>query len=187
MESIRNYFQTTSHYAEAAFAGWRRDPTVSDAQFVIAAYQASQVYGLSANGQTWAQIFGGDQLRRINDPAIRSPLQRLMTYDYTQLSYDRIDSKYRNDVRLIIPDAIQQLIRSKCGDRLILNGKGLGLPATCPIEIPGAAAAAAALRARPELIGELSQHQSLVAIQFTNVDLVESQIEALALAIAPLQ
>ena len=187
MESIRNYFQTTSRYADIAFAGWRRDPRVSDAQFVIAAYQASQIYGLSANGQTWAQIFGGDQLRRISDPAIRTPLQRLMTYDYTQLSYDRANSKYRNDVRLIIPDGIQQRIRHECGDRLILDGKGLDLPANCAIEIPGAAAAAAALRAHPELIGELGQHRSLIAVQFTNVDLVESQIEELDRAIAPLR
>ena len=83
MESIRNYLQITGRYADVAFAGWRRDPKVSDAQFVIAAYQASQSYGLSANGQTWAEIFGGDQLRRIKDSAIRTPLQRLMTYDYS--------------------------------------------------------------------------------------------------------
>lgn len=186
MESIRNYFQTTSRYADEAFAGWRRDPRVSDAQFVISAYQASQVYGLSASGQTWAQIFGGDQLRRINDPAIRTPLQRLMTYDYTLLSYDRVATKYRDNVRLVIPNEVQQLIRTKCGDRLIQNGQALALPPTCPIAIPNAASAAAALRAHPELIEQLAQHESAVATQFVNVDMVETQIDALDRAIARL-
>lgn len=184
LASIRDYLQVTTHYADTAFAGWRRDPAVSDGQFVIAAYQASQSYGLSANGQTWAEIFGGDQLRRIKDSAIRTPLQRLMTYDYTLLSYDRLNSKYRNDVRLLISNDIQRRIRNVCGDRLILDGKGLSLPPSCSIAIPDAAAAATTLRAHPELVGELAQHESLVATQFTNVDMVESQIDALDRAIA---
>lgn len=187
MQSISNYLRITSHYADVAFAGWRRDPRVSDTQFVIAAYQASQAYGISANGQTWAQIFGGDQLRRIKDSAIRTPLQRLMTYDYSLLSYDRLNSKYRNDVRAIIPNEIQRQIRTACGDHLILDGKGLALPPTCPIDIPGADGAAAGLRMHPELVGELAQHESLVATQFTNVDLVESQIDELDHAIAHLR
>lgn len=187
LASIRDYLQITTHYADTAFAGWRRDPAVNDGQFVIAAYQASQSYGLSANGQTWAEIFGGDQLRRIRDSAIRTPLQRLMTYDYTLLSYDRLNSKYRNDVRLLISNDIQQRIRSACGDRLILDGKGLSLPPSCSIAVPDAASAAASLRAHPELVGELAQHESLIATQFTNVDMVESQIDELDRAIARLR
>ena len=186
LASIRDYLQVTTHYADTAFAGWRREPTVSDGQFVIAAYQASQSYGLSANGQTWAEIFGGDQLRRIKDSAIRTPLQRLMTYDYTLLSYDRLNSKYRNDVRLLISKDIQRRIRNACGDRLILDGKGLSLPPSCSIAIPDAAPAATILRAHPELVGELAQHESLISTQFTNVDLVESQIDELDHAIAAL-
>lgn len=187
MASIRDYLQVTADYADVAFAGWRRDPAVSDAQFVVAAYQASQAYGLSANGQTWAEIFGGDQLRRIKNPAITTPLQRLMTYDYSLLSYDRLNSKYRDQVRLIIPDDIQRRIRQSCGDRLILEGRGLALPVSCPIAIPGAVAAAASLRLHPELVGKLAQHESLVATQFTNVALVESQIDLLDKAIAGLR
>jgi hypothetical protein len=186
MTSITDYSETTRHYADVAFAGWRRDPRVSDNDFVIAAYQASQVYGLSANGQTWATIFGGDQLRRIDDPAIRAPLQRLMTYDYSLLSYDRMATKYRDNVRLVIPNDIQQQIRRSCGDRLIQDGRALALPATCPITIAGAAPAAAALRAHPELIGQLAQHQSAISTQFVNVALVETQVDALDKAIAKL-
>jgi len=181
--SIQRYFEVTNHYADTAFAGWRRDPRVSDSQFVIAAYQASQIYGLSANGQTWATIFGGEQLRHITDPAIRSPLQRLMSYDYTLLSYDRVATKYRDNVRLIIPNEIQQQIRAKCGDRLIQNGQALALPPACPIAIPDPERAAAALRAHPELIEQLAQHESAVATQFVNVAMVETQIDALDKAI----
>ena len=43
------------------------------------------------------------------------------------------------------------------------------------------------MRAHPELVGELAQHESLIATQFTNVDLVESQIAELEHAIAHLR
>ena len=187
MTSITDYFKVASHYADTAFAGWHRDPRVSDNDFVIAAYQASQVYGLSTNGQTWATIFGGDQLRRINDPAIQAPLQRLMTYDYSMLSYERMATKYRDNVRLVIPNEDREQIRRACGDRMIQDGRALALPATCSITVASAASAAAELRAHPELVGQLAQHQSAVNTQIVNVALVETQIDALDKAIAKLR
>jgi len=59
--SIKRYYQVTGHYADVALAGWSGDPGISDAQFVIAAYQASQIYGVGINGQSWTLVFGGDQ------------------------------------------------------------------------------------------------------------------------------
>lgn len=179
INATRKYFAITQRYAQTAFAGWRRDPTVSDSDFVIAAYQASQAAGLDSNGQSWTTIFGGDQLRRIDEPAIRAPLQRLMTFEYANLSYRMMLSRYRDDVRLVIPAAIQQQIRKSCDDRLDSSGLTLSLPATCPIEVSGAAQAAAKLRARPDLIAKLAQHQSAVATQLTNLDVFEAQVIAL--------
>lgn len=179
VNSARKYFATTQHYAAIAFAGWRGDPSVGDADFVIAAYQASQAYGLSSNEQNWTTIFGGDQLRRISDPAIRAPLQRLMTFDNSILSFRMLMTRYRDDVRLVIPNDVQQLIRKSCDDRLDPNGLTLSLPATCPIDIPSAATVAAKLRAHPELIAELAQHEGAVAVQLTNLGLFEAQVDAL--------
>ena len=44
-DSARAYYSVTRSYADVAFAGWAGQ-SVPDDQFVIAAYQASQVYGL---------------------------------------------------------------------------------------------------------------------------------------------
>ena len=186
IQSTRAYFATTERYADTAQAGWRRDPKVSDTDFVIAAYQASQAAGLDSNGQAWTTIFGGEQLRRIKDPAIREPLQRLMTFEYALLSYRMMQTKYREDVRGIIPGDIQQEIRKSCDDRLEANNLTLLLPPTCPIEISSAGAAAAALRAHPELVAELAQHQATVATQILNLNLFEAQVDALRKGIARL-
>ena len=179
INATRKYFATTQDYAKTAFAGWRGDPRVSDSQFVISAYQASQAAGLDSNGQAWTTIFGGEQLRRIDDPAIRAPLQRLMTFEYAVLSYRMMMTRYRDNVRIVIPDEAQQLIRKSCDDRVDSSGVTLALPATCPIGIPGAAAMAAKLRMHPELIEELAQHEGVVATQLTNLGLFEAQVEAL--------
>ena len=186
VKATRDYFFATQRYAATAFAGWRRDPNVTDSQFVIAAYQASQATGLDANGQSWTTIFGGDQLRRIKDPAIRAPLQRLMTFEYSILSYRMMLTRYRDDVRRIIPSDIQQSIRRSCGDQLDSSGLTLSLPATCAIELPAAAAVAATLRAHPDLVSELAQHQSAVASQLLNLDLFEAHVDALDKGIANL-
>ena len=62
-DSSRTYYATTRAYADQALAGFDRDPRVSDAQFVIAAYQASQISGISINPDSWSLTFGG--VRRI--------------------------------------------------------------------------------------------------------------------------
>jgi predicted nucleic acid-binding protein len=46
-ERSRIYYATTGNYARIAFAGWRGDARVSDNDFIIAAYQASQIYGFT--------------------------------------------------------------------------------------------------------------------------------------------
>jgi hypothetical protein len=186
VQSTRNYFGITRRYADSALAGWRGDPRVGDAQFVIAAYQASQSAGLDANGQSWTTIFGGDQLRRIEDPGIRAPLQRLMTFEYSILSYRMLNTPYREKVRRIIPSDVQEAIRKSCGDRLDGTGLTLTLPSRCELEIPSAGQVAAKLRAQPELLEELAQHQSAVASQIINLDLFEAQVDALAQGIARL-
>src|SRR5215217_3917941 len=70
-ESANAYFTVTRRYADQALAGWNGDPQVSDEQFVIAAYQASQIYGIGINPASWSVTFGGEQLRNIQDPKVR--------------------------------------------------------------------------------------------------------------------
>ena len=168
----RAYYALTRKYAQIAFAGWNDDPRVSDHDFVVAAYQASQVYGFGNNGQSWAMIFGGETLRRIDDPAIRTPLTRLMTYDYQSLNYAAVTTQYRDDVRKVIPEPVQELIRRMCGDRLGSDSRTLELPATCTIPISAVQAhqAAEALRAHPELPHELALHQSALSTYETNLE-----------------
>lgn len=188
--SARSYYATTRAFSKTAFAGWANDPRVTDEQFVIAAYQASQIYGLSTNGNNWALIFGGDQLRNIDNLKIRRGLATLMTLDYAQLDTGAVATRYREDVRRIIPDEVQQAIRAKCGDRPRPDMPLMAfLPSTCRLALRAevAAASAAALRARPKLVEDLRWQLAAEATLLTNMELFEITTRDLAKRIAALE
>jgi len=186
--SAREYYAVTGRYADTAFAGWNRDRGISDEQFVIAAYQASQIYGFNNNGASWALIFGADELRNIDDLKVREPLTRLMTFDYSTLNFPSVATRYREEVREVIPDDIQQKIRAACGDKFKADRRRFALTVPCPLHLPPdeAASAAASLREHKELPRLLRLHRATLATYNTNLDLFDGQVSLLVERISKL-
>ena len=175
--SARIYFATTRSYSKTAIAGWRSDPQVSDTDFVVAAYQASQIVTIGMNSSVFSTILGTDRLRDIDNPDLRFDLTQLMTADYSQFDQAGLATPYRQNVRRVIPVEIQDAIRARCGDRHQRDNLAiLSLPSTCKIEIPPAdvAKAAAVLRAHPELLEDLQWHIAAVAAFLDNIVPVEA-------------
>ena len=179
-ETARPYYSITRRYADVAFAGWRGDPSVSDEQFVIGAYQASQAYTLGLNAVNWTQVFGGDQLDNVDDPALKQDLANLMTLNFGMIDEDAVYTPYREHVRQIIPEDIQDAIRAQCGDQPIPD-KPLTqqLPARCDLDFPAERwmTAARRLRATPVLADELRWHRAAVATFLSNMELFETQTQ----------
>jgi hypothetical protein len=181
--AARNYYALTRQYAATAFAGWQSDPKVSDRDFVIAAYQASQIYATATNNATWATIFGADRLRTVEDPVIRDNLSFLMYADTRPISNQIMETPYRVNVRRLIPVEIQDAIRAQCGDqRPADNPQLFYLPKRCDLDIPPAFAAAAArtLRGHPELADDLRWHTAAAASYVNNVTAFELKTRTLA-------
>lgn len=166
-----DYYRITRRYAETAYAGWRGDPQVSNRDFVVASYQASQMTFTGMNIGSWSAIFGSDQLRSLHDQQLRNDLSALMTQDYAVLEQE-LFTEYRRHVREIIPEEIQDAIRAQCGDRRPNIGSGIVLPSTCKIDLPDELfnAAARDLRAHPELLGQLRWHFAAIASYVGNID-----------------
>lgn len=180
--SARAYYATTRAHATTAFAGWQGEPTVSDSDFVIAAYQASQIYATPVNVTIWATIFGADRLRTIDDTRLRDNLAAFMSADTSQIQMSAVDTPYRRNVRRVIPVEVQDAIRKRCGDRISSeNTQFTVLPESCDLEIPpaDAAAAAAALRAQPALVDDLRWHTAAIASFLEAVAAFEVQIKDL--------
>ena len=180
LKSAERYFATARHYGDTAFAGWADDPKVSDEQFVIAAYQASQITQLAINGGSWTQIYGGGELSRLPDPVLRSDLAGVMALDFGQLSQSYVATPYRQHVREVIPQDIQDAVRAHCGD-YILRGPAIDtlLPATCELNFPAERwkAAARDLRAEPQLVKELRWHRASVASFVFIVGIFRSRVQ----------
>jgi len=179
-EFAKRYFGSARGYAEKAIAAWDGDPRISDNDFVIDAYQASEIYGIGINSQTWGITFGGQQLRDIKDVKLREHLAIVLTADYDAVSFNAVATPYRQDVRKIIPSAVQDQIRAHCGDR-ILEGDRYVLPPTCALTLDPAQAraTAAALRADKGLEGELNWHLAAVATYLANSEALEIQMQTL--------
>jgi hypothetical protein len=174
-DGVGTYFGTTRRFADEALRGWEGDPGVSDERFVIAAYQASQITGIAINPDSWSLTFGGSQLRNIDDPKIRRNLELTLTADYEPVEFTAVATRYREQVRHVIPIQIQDRIREDCGDRNVKGKEGaliVVLPRSCPLRInpADAHAIAAALRARTDLPSELHWHLAAVATFMANVE-----------------
>jgi hypothetical protein len=168
----REYYGITRAYSRTAIAGWRGDHRVSDRDFVIAAYQASQISTLNNNGSAWSTVLGADRLRDIDDADMRNDLSFLMSADYSSIDLPAIDTPYRHNVRRIIPVEIQDAIRARCGDQPDrVYTSFTRLPAKCDLSLADAdaAKAAALLRAHPELLEDLQWHIAAIASFLSNI------------------
>jgi hypothetical protein len=158
--SERAYYGITRRYGETALKAWNGDKSINDRDFVVAAYQASQVNGLPIDSQTFLLAMGADQVRNIEDEALRNAVVQIVTYNFDSLHVGAMQTAYRQRVREIIPDDIQHAIREHCHDVQQPGLMTVTLPADCPLRLSAASAssAAAALRSHPELREQLIFH-----------------------------
>lgn len=173
-EAVKGYYSVTRKYADTAFAGWRGDPAVPDRDFVIAAYQASQTNYTAINSGSWAEAFGNDRLSTIPDAQLRRNIGVLMSVDYDVIERETF-SDYRRHVRQVIPEDIQDAVRTQCGDKRNANGTNI-LPPTCTVSLPDSRlkAGADALRSNPQLVGELRWHRAAVATYIDVLNYLEN-------------
>lgn len=159
----RAYYRSVGLYAQTALAGWSGDPQVSDEQFVIAAYQASQLKSVNFNAASWANLLGADQVRAVGDPILRRKVVDFLGADASGFQLPST-TDYRKNVRRIIPIDIQRRIIRECGDRNSPDSPWTSLPSTCALELDPAEARAIAarLRARPTLAEDLNWHLAVL-------------------------
>lgn len=176
IRGVRRYYASAGGYADRATAAWDGSLKLSDNDFVIAAYQASQITGIGNNADVWSIVFGAEQLRDIEDKDVRNSLAQVMTFDYALVDLNSVTSRYREEVRKLIPNELQDQIRTHCGDRRQGPAElGWYLPPTCALQLDpeSAAQTAAALRGRKDLVRELHWHRAAVANQLAQAENLE--------------
>lgn len=165
------YYSTVRGFAKTAQAGWARDPTISNRDFVIAAFQASELSGFNGNPFSGGTLLSVEEVRKIDDPETRDRLTILESYDSELLNLLGEGSEYREKVRSIIPDEVQQRILADCGDQVSADWKRFRLRPTCTAQVDPkvAATTAAGLRAHPDLVEALTSHMAHVTRHMSSV------------------
>ena len=154
------YYDVVRGYAKVAKAGWAHGSAVSDRDFVVAAFQATELSPFNNNPFYDGSLLSVEEVRKVEDTALRERLLTLISYRSGFLDLFGEGSAYREQVRSIIPDELQKQILTDCGDKQPGPSRHFWLLKTCgtPIDPAIARTTAAALRARPDLVQALTSH-----------------------------
>jgi hypothetical protein len=164
------YFGTARNYADIAMAGFSSPPEDLDEQWLIALYQASQVWYVSPNRSTFDELQSTGRIVNIRDEGLRTILsnhyQRVSQTGFTLVQ----NSQYRRIARLHLHEDVQAAIRANCGDSWVTDERNfyyVALPKTCEIDVPDALVRSEIVRMQgmEDVREELRFHLSVLGAQ----------------------
>lgn len=170
----RTYYADVRQHALTALAAFRAPARPSNEQFIVDAYQASQINARGLRRSTYEELVSEGALSTLGETALRdiaeTYYQGLTVLDETN---DHLPP-YRERVRRELPYEVVARIRKRCGDR-IREDHGVvifALPAQCHLGLGQAAIdrAAAQLRSAPDIDRDLSRYIVDIDVQIGNFD-----------------
>lgn len=132
-----DYMAVTDGYGQMALAAFDDPSTKRTSQFLIALYQASQIWTYSVQRATYDEILSSGVAETIPEPELRTHLANFYLNAEATRQLIVATTPYRQQIRLYLPNSIQTAIRQGCDDQYIPAERNLlilKLPETCPIE-----------------------------------------------------
>lgn len=132
-----DYMAVAEKYGQFALETSNNPRAMATSKFLIAAYQASQIWMYSVQRATYDEILSSGVAEAIPDSNLRTQLANLFINAESLRQVIVATTPYRQQVRLYLPNAIQSAIRKNCGDQFIPTEKGLlilELPESCALE-----------------------------------------------------
>ncbi|TDR23165.1 DUF6090 family protein [Marinicella litoralis] len=185
--STLDYQAVVRTYAVRAVDGFNGVPTVNDEQFVIAAYQTSQINTPWSYRSTYNEVLSTGQINLIKNNALKSKILAYYSDDFAQQSLITKIAPFREYIRGRIPFQIQDAIRRECGDIVIPVAQtfGAALPANCDLDLPDElfTETASLLRAQPQMLFDLQFQIAVYETQVSNILNFKIETEKLMSAI----
>lgn len=161
-QARQDYYRKVQAHGQSALDILRGSQTISAEQFLIDAYQASQIWQVFINRAAFDEILSVGVMNTIPDIGARSKLTNYHSvFDGISPQLNAL-STYRETIRSYIPIEIQKSITSLCGDRISTNARGAiqnTLPDTCDLAMDETVTGMAkdALMIAPELETQLTR------------------------------
>ncbi len=156
LQSRGAYFTQVRTFALQVLGDLDGSARVSDEQFLIAAYQATQIYPRPLTRGAYDEIQSVGALDTLGNVATRDKIANYYIAVETSEATFRNVPPYREIVRRVIPYRIQARIRAACAEVMTTATTGLArltLPERCTLQLDRSdlAQAAARVRAAPGL------------------------------------
>ena len=148
--------------ADRVLAVMDGDAEMTDEQFVINAYRASQYKYNVRQRATYDEMISTGSIGLIADQTLRKTAVEMYTSTlFDEISSDGQKSEYREIFRRSVSKDVQHALLKQCGDRYVEPldydhiVKSLDYPCTLDVSAEKISAAANSLRANPELVSAL--------------------------------
>ena len=172
------YYKDVRENADRTLAAITDGPALSDAQFVISAYRASQYIFNETRRSTYDEMIATGDIGLIADPRLRETAFSTYTNPAIQRADEARYSEYRRIFRRVTSADVQHALLENCGDRVVQPGDFTHILGSinydCTLDLPAAkiAAAAAALRNDRDLLPALQ-------LRFADLETTVSNMETL--------
>ena len=176
------YYRQAKKYGLGALAALQGRTPVPDRDFLIAAYQLTQVDSTRAKTGVFDQMASSGLVDHLGDEEILELASDFyLSVEATQRNLETI-FPYRTLLRETMPYALQIRIRRECGDRNVYyQGRlvGIRLVVPCPMTIAPAEAAqaAAAVKAAPDIQRQMTRYIASIDEKLDTLDLAREQGE----------
>lgn len=185
-ESTITYYRQTNANQRRVLDAMAGDITLSDEQFVISAYRATQYKDYNRYRSTYDELVSTGNMGLITDQILREAAVALFTTAFLeQMMQQTRESEYRRLFRESVSAPIQEALLVRCGDRLAheLDYTGienqLDYPCTLELSPEKIRAAANALKAIPRFVPSLQvrfadNQTALSDLQLVNAPVLKS-------------
>lgn len=186
-----DYQAVVRKYAMRAVDALNGDDSVSDEQFVIGAYQASQINGPWSNRATYSEMQSTGQVNLIKSEQLKGMIFGYYSADFAQNPLITNIAPYREFIRGLMPIAVQDAIKKACGDVVIEVAQTFAsmLPDTCELDLPDEliSETAGMLRSKPDMLFNLQYQITVYDTQVFNIQNFVNENQKLMNAIQAVQ
>lgn len=124
LETRRRYYQWVKEGALATLRDLQRPSQSLDDQFLVHAYQATQILPWALKRNTYDEIVSVGAMASLGDPLLRDKISNYYVTSEVTGSNISVIPPYREIVRRVMPYAAQQAIRAHCNERIVANSRG---------------------------------------------------------------